>query len=495
MTAPAPPPPPPPPIQRDRKFARALCDRADQRASGILTASRGKLRRIFCLQKGDIVFATSNLLEEQFSEYLVRCNVMSARTRAQAVEEAAKADAKLIPYLVKLGTPTAAELRRGMEGLVRELLTSTLEWPEVSIHFEEGLPRLDDEVKVRLAPQTLVIAHTKRYPASIDAVRIRIGPPDFRPVAVAAGAYEPASGEDGALGAYLLARCNGAVELSQIVKESPSSEEATLRGIYGFLLAGLLDPEDREARRVREASIREDGLTREECLGRLAMAAGQDHYGVLGVDRTSRIKVIREAYYALARRYHPDRFRSGPLVDLLPKFEDFFRQVTDAHNTLADPVRRTDYDEQQKLAQAVPETKDADTGYLARQNFLRGRALVSQRKYTEAVTFFENAISLDPGQADYHVELGLTLSLNPRHKEAAERHLLRAIDLAPTAVAAYVALGQMYLKAGRAGRAGRMAREAMRWEPGHLEASELLAAAGGHSDEKEDIRQSVFGSS
>ena len=120
---------------------------------------------------------------------------------------------------------------------------------------------------------------------------------------------------------------------------------------------------------------------------------------------------------------------------------------------------------------------------------------MSLRKFTEAVTFFENAISLDPGQADYHVELGLTLSLNPRHKEAAERHLLQAIDLAPTAVAAYVALGQMYLRAGRAGRAGRMAREAMRWEPGHVEASELLAAAGGHSDEKEDIRQSVFGSS
>ena len=125
-----------------------------------------------------------------------------------------------------------------------------------------------------------------------------------------------------------------------------------------------------------------------------------------------------------------------------------------------------------------------------------GRALVSQRKFTEAVTFFENAISLDPGQADYHVELGLTLSLNPRHREAAERHLLQAIDISATAVAAYVALGQMYLKRPDGmGRAGRMAREAMRWEPGHLEASELLAAAGGASDERDDIREGVFGSS
>jgi DnaJ-domain-containing protein 1 len=421
----------PPPPQRDRQFARALCARAAQKASGILTASRGKLRRIFCLQKGEIVFATSNLVEEQFVEYLVRCDVLSPRSRAEAIDEAARANVKLIPYLIKLETPTPAELRRGMEGLIRELVTSTLEWPEGQFSFEAGLPRLDDEVRVRLTPRALVLAHAKRYPAAIDALRIRIGPPDFRPVATESADAKAGGGEQDALGAYLLERCDGTVQLADIVKESPAPEEATLRAIYGFLLAGLLDPEGREARRAREAGLREDVLTREECLGRLAMAAGQDHYGVLGVDKTSRIKAIREAYYALARRYHPDRFRSGALSDLLPKFEGFFMQVTDAHNTLSDPIRRSEYDEQLSAAKGAPEAKDADSGYLARQNFLRGRALVSQRKFTEAVTFFENAISLDPGQADYHVELGLTLSLNPRHREAAERHLLRAIDISP----------------------------------------------------------------
>ena len=486
-------PPPPPPL-RDRQFARILCERAGTRGTGILTATRGKLRRLFCLQRGDLVFATSNLLEEQFFEYLVRCNLLGPRLLADAYEQSERLSVKPVAYLQKAGAP-AAELRRGMEGLVRELVTSTLEMPEGRYQFDEGLPRLDDEVTVRLAPRTLVLAHAKRYPARIDALRIRIGPPDFRPVAVDGALATLPAGEQDPLASYLFKKCDGNVELAEIVKDSPSPEEPTLRTIYGFLLAGLLDPEGREARRAREAAGRGDELTREECLGRLSMAAGQDHYGVLGVDRTARIKVIREAYYALARRYHPDRFRSGPLGDLLPKFEDFFMQVTDAHNTLSDPTRRSEYDEHLQASQAVTETKDADTGFLARQNFLRGRALVALRKFTEAVTFFENAISLDPSQADYHLELGLTLALNPRHRESAERHLLRAIDLAPTAVSAYVALGQMYLRAGKTGRAGRMAREAMRWEPGHVEASELLASAGGDADDRADIRQGVFGSS
>jgi len=166
--------------------------------------------------------------------------------------------------------------------------------------------------------------------------------------------------------------------------------------------------------------------------------------------------------------------------------------VTDAHNTLADPARRAEYDEQLATAQKGAESKDADTGYLARQNLLRGRALAAQRKYTEAVTFLENAVSLDPGMAEYRLELGLVLSRNPRHREEAERQLLQAIELAPTVVAAYIALGRMYLKAGRAGRAGRMAREALRWEPDHLEASELLAEAGDAPDERDELQQGVF---
>lgn len=488
MTPPPAPPSAPPP--RDRHFARLLCTSADDGASGILTASRGRLRRLFCLQKGWIVFATSNLIEEQFVEYLVRSGAISPHVRAAAIEESAKTNTKPITHLLESGTPTKDALRRGMEGLVRELTTSTLEWPDGRYQFDDGLPRLDGEVTVRLAPRALVLAHAKHYPAAVDALRVRIGPPDLRPVAAASARAQGTQMDE--LGAFLLARCDGTVELSQIVKDSPANEEASLRAIYGFLLAGLLEPEDREARRGRESLLKDDAFSREECLGRLAMTAGQDHYGVLGVDRTARLKLIREAYYALARRYHPDRFRSGPLADLLPRFEDFFMLVTDAYNTLADAERRAEYDEQLAGAQGGVETKGANTGYLARQNFLRGRALAAQRKYTEAVTFLENAVSLDPGQADYHLELGLVLSRNPRHREEAERHLLQAVNLAPAVVSAYVALGQMYLKAGRLGRAGRMAREALRWEPGHIDASQLLSAAGDAPDERDDLQQGVF---
>ena len=483
--------PPPPPLSRDRQVARLLCTSAKAGTGGILTASRGKLRRLFCLQKGSIVFATSNLVEEQFVEYLVRIAAISPRVYTEAIEESQKRNTKAVAHLIKSGTPGPQALERGMEGLIRELLSSTLEWPDGFCEFEKGLPRLDGEIMVSLDPRELVYAHAKRYPVALDALRIRIGPPDLRPVVVAPAAANGASSD--ALGSYLLERCDGTTELSELVKDSPADEVATLRAIYGFLLTGELDPEDRQARRDREARLRENTLSREECLGRLTMVAGQDHYGVLGVDRTAKPKVIREAYYSLARRYHPDRFRSGPLVDLLTRFEEFFTLVTDAHNTLSDPLRRAEYNEHLASVQGPADDQAADSGYLAKQNFLRGRALAASRKYTEAVTFLENAVSLDPTHAEYHVELGLVLSLNPRHREDAERYLLQAIKLDPAVIKAYVVLGQMYIKAGKNARAGRMAREALRWEPGHPEASELLLAAGDETDEQDDLQKALFG--
>src|SRR5262249_52735581 len=218
-------------------------------------------------------------------------------------------------------------------------------------------------------------------------------------------------------------------------------------------------------------------------------AVGQDHYGVLGLDRTARPDAIRDSYYALARRYHPDRFRSGPLGDLLTRFEEFFTRVTEAYNTLSDAASRAEYD-QLLVSAHTDDRKGTDTGYLARQNYLRGRALVAQRKFNEGITFLENAVQIDPSHGEYHLELGLALAKNPRHREAAEVRLLQAIELTPTSVAAYLALAQMYLKAGRPGRAVRMAKEALRWEPGHLGASEILVQAGSAAaDDRDDIKR------
>ncbi len=57
-------------------------------------------------------------------------------------------------------------------------------------------------------------------------------------------------------------------------------------------------------------------------------------YELLGVSSDATTDQIRSAYRTLSKNLHPDRGGTAP----------FFRQLQQAHETLADPVRRADYD-------------------------------------------------------------------------------------------------------------------------------------------------------
>ena len=56
----------------DRTLSRLLAVRAGSDSSGVLHATRGKLKRVFCIDHGWLAYGASNLIEEQLDEYLVR---------------------------------------------------------------------------------------------------------------------------------------------------------------------------------------------------------------------------------------------------------------------------------------------------------------------------------------------------------------------------------------------------------------------------------------
>ena len=113
---------------RDRTLPRLLSTKAGAGASGVVRATRGKLKRIFCLEKGWLVFAASNLIEEQLDEYLIRHGSLMPADRVAATTEAAAAKRDVLSYLLHNGVVSDDVARSGMEGLVRTLLASCLEW-------------------------------------------------------------------------------------------------------------------------------------------------------------------------------------------------------------------------------------------------------------------------------------------------------------------------------------------------------------------------------
>ncbi len=75
-----------------------------------------------------------------------------------------------------------------------------------------------------------------------------------------------------------------------------------------------------------------------------AQIDGADHFVVLGIERSAERKAVKSAYYALAAKFHPDRYFKKKLGKMRATIEKIFRRVTDAHDVLTDGARREVYE-------------------------------------------------------------------------------------------------------------------------------------------------------
>ena len=107
-----------------------------------------------------------------------------------------------------------------------------------------------------------------------------------------------------------------------------------------------------------------------------------DHYLVLGVPRAADAAMVRAAYVALAKRYHPDVAVGNPE---LAAFN--FRQITDAYQTLSDPEARARYDARVQAALDAERTRREQ----AAQAVAAARAAKSARKTMMAERLFGTA--------------------------------------------------------------------------------------------------------
>jgi tetratricopeptide (TPR) repeat protein len=454
--------------------SHVLANAARTAASGILTATRGKHRRLVCIQKGRVVFVASNVLEEQLNAMLVTKKLLTKDERDLFQREAEATGTQFAMLLIQKKRLSPDELYEFARERTRELLFSTLEWTDGEFSFSQGQPKLEGELTVELPCISLLFEHAQRYPSSITVVRKRIGSNKMRPIPTdqAEQVRKLLKLDERAL--QVLQHSRGSLTVRELVARVEGSTEEVLRTLYALMQVGVLRPaKDSEMPRMEAA----ESISRQEVLGRLERIDEADHYAVLGLPHKSSTEEIREAYYYLARRYHPDRFRTGHLQDLLDRMESYFTKVTEAYNTLFDPDRRTHYDEEQLSSTSSKSSEpQQDTAYLARQNYARGKLLVDKKQLSDAVRFFENAVELDPSKALYHLDLGRILILNPRRRPEAEEFLNKSVAMNPALVEAYLALGELYEKTDRVERAVSSYEEALRWEPTHETAQERLAA-------------------
>lgn len=123
------------------------------------------------------------------------------------------------------------------------------------------------------------------------------------------------------------------------------SKASVLKGIHGLVRARCAAP---GACEVRSAPTHAQGTcggalgratrVRAFSTSRPRAAAPQDPYDALGVKRDASAKDIKKAYYALAKKYHPDTNKD-------PKAKETFLGIQNAYDLLGDEQKRAQYDQ------------------------------------------------------------------------------------------------------------------------------------------------------
>ncbi|HQH28337.1 MAG TPA: DnaJ domain-containing protein, partial [Oligoflexia bacterium] len=135
----------------------------------------------------------------------------------------------------------------------------------------------------------------------------------------------------------------------------------------------------------------------------------EDYYDLLGVAPRSTPAELKQAYRALARKYHPD-------ADASQDHDDLFRKITQAFKVLSDPEKRNEYNK--KHGYDYTETSDFE-----RQEELRQAAAAAKEKRVEVAAGVDlGKMARDRAEsAQDDLKLGHKIVLAPEDEEE-EKH-------------------------------------------------------------------------
>ncbi|MFN7699327.1 MAG: DnaJ domain-containing protein, partial [Deltaproteobacteria bacterium] len=165
----------------------------------------------------------------------------------------------------------------------------------------------------------------------------------------------------------------------------------------------------------------------------------QNYYDMLGVPRDIGVDGVRKAYFALAKRWHPDR-ATGELAPLRPFVEPIFALFTSAQDTLSDEKKRAIYLRNVQDGGGTPEAdRKVEAILWAAKEHTKAEVLVRQRNFEGAAALLASAIEIvndesdllatyawclfnspnsDARLKDMHTAVDRALGLEPKHDRA-----------------------------------------------------------------------------
>ena len=477
------------------------------RRTGVLHVAQGDATKRVYLEESAIVFASSDLEMERLGELLIREGKLKRSDLDLACKVREMSQLRLGRTLVEMGYLTSEELERRVRQQIVSIILSVFPWEPGKFRTElkdEALA--PDLVRRDLSTENILLAGV-RLTSNPEVARRGITNLDgalyFACEPSAIGEQIQLTPEEG----FVLSRVDGHASSSEIAQMSPLGEDETLRCVYGLIVAGILSVETPPSRTaappiaqpkpVETAATAEPAEEspkaasfRAEMAAKHLQADTCTLYEVLDADPNGSAEEIKAAYFALAKKLHPDH-RAGLKVDDPDGiFDNLYLKVKAAYEVLSKETERRRYDfklEQSKprtvaKAQELSKSKFAtpertfSAVQMARIHFGNGQRFFDEGRFHDAVEQLRDAVRLDGSHAEYHRVLAQTLAKNPKWRKQAEEHFLEAIGIDRFDATSYLDLGDLYEEGGMSTRARKMFEDALGVDPGNERAIARLSA-------------------
>jgi DnaJ-domain-containing protein 1 len=470
-----------------------------RRYTGELMLRREGVEKRLLLRGGVPVMAESNLPSESLGIQLLDAGRITREDYARVVEAVQKRRCKEGAALLGLELVGAKELFEALKQQVRRRLLDCLGWSRGSFALREVEVPDEDATAFRCDPVPLVQegvaihwsgaalraalgTHLDHYLVSTPrtasvALRLHRDADVERLVAGIGGAtplgalLEGAAAPTALAAAYVLDGV-GAVAFRD---RPPAADDAApepaldIEVIVGGAGAAAAEPRTPPALAragaapaAKPAADPKSAALRDELVAMHAKLGERDHYEMLGVGRNASDAEIRRAYFAAAKRFHPDVVTRLGMTDLRAIAQEVFARIAAAHEVLTDAQRRADYDH----AQAGGEDFDATRVMQAEALYRKAEILLRAGNFAGALEFLKPCIGLWPDESAYQSALGWAYYKRvPSDSKSARAHLEKAVELDPQDAVAHFRLGMVLRAFGDAQAAQDALDQAKRLDP------------------------------
>lgn len=206
-----------------------------------------------------------------------------------------------------------------------------------------------------------------------------------------------------------------------------------------------------------------------------------NYYQILQVSSDSSASEVKQAYFKLARKYHPDLFSRNLSTEIKNKIDDIFDKITKSYHTLSDDNKKQEYN---KKLDSPKKGSKKDLEKRAEVKFRQGKTLYNQARYKEAQVLLEEAVRMNQNKGNYLLLLAMSQSRIRLYKRKAVENFKKAIKLQPWIPDAYFGLGMLYKNEGMPTLASNQFKKALNVDPDNKAALKELGIIDPKSKKK-----------